>query len=224
MRGRHGSGPGPYVVSDASVDPRVSGVPAVAAGMVGAYLGMPLTASAGVPVGALCVLPRAAALGRGRRGPAPPARRLGGHRAGALGAVPRVRGHRLRFELAIDAAEIGSFDWDLTTGRLVWDDRLVEIFGYERTLRRLDRGVQRRGSTPTTAPGLRRPCSTAIDACGDFEAEYRIVLPDRRDPLGAGPRPGAGRRHGEAVRLLGAGLRHHRAAAGDPASPACSRR
>ena len=60
------SGPGPYVVSDASVDPRVSGVPAVAAGMVGAYLGMPLTTSSGVPVGALCVLaPRSRPWGDG---------------------------------------------------------------------------------------------------------------------------------------------------------------
>ena len=38
---------------------------------------------------------------------------------------------RLRGELAIDAAGIGTFDWDLVTGRLDWDARLVELFGYD---------------------------------------------------------------------------------------------
>src|SRR3954449_1183469 len=38
---------------------------------------------------------------------------------------------RLRAQLAIDAAGIGTFDWDLTTGRLTWDTRLIEMFGYD---------------------------------------------------------------------------------------------
>jgi PAS domain-containing protein len=48
---------------------------------------------------------------------------------------------RLRFDLAIDAAGIGSFAWDLTSGPLEWDDRLLEMFGV--------RGGQRsRGTAP----------------------------------------------------------------------------
>ena len=38
---------------------------------------------------------------------------------------------RLRGELAIEAAGIGTFDWDLVTGRLDWDARLIEMFGYD---------------------------------------------------------------------------------------------
>ncbi len=33
-------------------------------------------------------------------------------------------------DLAIAAAGIGTFEWDLTTGRLTWDSRLDELFGY----------------------------------------------------------------------------------------------
>ena len=46
-------------------------------------------------------------------------------------ARPADAGLELRFQLAIDAAGIGGFDWDLVTGRLDWDDRLQELFGYD---------------------------------------------------------------------------------------------
>ena len=45
--------------------------------------------------------------------------------AGAGGPDRDTEATRLRFDLAIDAAGIGSFDWDLTSGRLEWDDRLL---------------------------------------------------------------------------------------------------
>ena len=38
---------------------------------------------------------------------------------------------RLRWGLSIDAAGIGTFDWELRSDRLVWDERLLEIFGYD---------------------------------------------------------------------------------------------
>ena len=60
-----------------------------------------------------------------------------------LSALSReFEAQRLRFELAIDAAEIGSFDWDVLTGRLIWDDRLVELF--PERLRRLGRLCEER--------------------------------------------------------------------------------
>ena len=68
-----------------------------------------------------------------------------------LSALSReFEAHRLRVELAIDAAEIGSFDWDLATGRLVWDDRMVELLGYDRES--FDETVEslRRACIPTT--------------------------------------------------------------------------
>ncbi len=37
-----------------------------------------------------------------------------------------------RYRLALEAADIGTFDLDLTTGELVWDDRCRELFGLRR--------------------------------------------------------------------------------------------
>ena len=61
---------------------------------------------------------------------------------------------RLLRDLAVSAAGVGAFDWDLVTGRLVWDDRLLELFGYDRDdFDEHDRGVQRARCTPTTCRG-----------------------------------------------------------------------
>ena len=45
--------------------------------------------------------------------------------------VDEYENDRLRWGLAIDAAGIGTFDWDLVTGKLTWDDQLNRMFGYD---------------------------------------------------------------------------------------------
>ena len=39
---------------------------------------------------------------------------------------------QVMWQLAVDAAGIGAFDWDLRTGALRWDDRLLTVFGLTR--------------------------------------------------------------------------------------------
>ncbi|MFW3171732.1 SpoIIE family protein phosphatase [Geodermatophilus sp. CPCC 206100] len=114
-------------------------------------------------------------------------------------------GLELRFSLAIDAAGIGSFDWDLATGRLVWDDRLLEIFGYDRgcfggTIEAFTARLH-----PDDVDRTLEALQEAIDTCGEYDAEFRVVLPtgDTRWVQGRG-RALAGE-DGAAVRLVGAG-------------------
>ena len=85
---------------------------------------------------------------------------------------------RLRWGLAIDAAGIGTFDWDLISGRLTWDDRLIAMFGF---------GPEPFGETieafnsrlhPDDLSRVTEALQACIDACGEFEADYRVLLPD----------------------------------------------
>ncbi|PZA21471.1 SpoIIE family protein phosphatase, partial [Modestobacter versicolor] len=84
---------------------------------------------------------------------------------------------RLRWGLAIDAAGIGSFDWDLVSGRLAWDDRLLELFGYgaDGFSASIDAFTDR--LHPDDATRVGDVLQAAIDRCGDFEVEYRVQLP-----------------------------------------------
>jgi PAS domain S-box-containing protein len=110
---------------------------------------------------------------------------------------------RALWDLAVDAAGVGTFDLDLVTGALVWDDRLLELFGYDRatfdrTLESFNRRVH-----PDDLPRVLTALQDAIDTCGTYEAEYRVVRPD--DTLWVRAR---GRAlcdaSGSAVRVLGA--------------------
>ena len=111
---------------------------------------------------------------------------------------------RLRGEMAMAAAGIGTFDWDLVTGRLDWDDRLVELFGY--SVDSFDRSIAGFNDRlhPDDLDRVTAALQTAVGTCGDFAAIYRVVLPggdtrwvSARGRTLSGP-------DGTAVRLLGA--------------------
>ena len=196
----------PLVVPDARTDPRLADLPPVRAGEVVSYLGIPLFDQArDHVVGVLAVF-----------GPEPRVWREGDVVLLSQLAAPvatelelaalsaEFEGSRLRWGLAIDAAGIGSFDWDLVTGRLSWDDRMLELFGYDRAAFSSDLAAFTDRLHPDDADRVLEVLQAAIDSCGVFEAEYRV-----RHPSG-GTRwvQSRGRalpdERGIAVRLLGA--------------------
>ncbi len=169
---------GPLAVSDAATDRRVAALPPVTDGTVGAFVAVPLLVFDGTPVGALTVFTREPR--PWTDGETALLRQLADSAATELelSALSReFEAHRLRFELAIDAAEIGSFDWDLVTGRLVWDDRLVQIFGYDRDT--FDETIEAFEARlhPDDRNRVRAALQAAIDTRGEYGAEFRIVLP-----------------------------------------------
>ncbi|SNR71054.1 SpoIIE family protein phosphatase [Blastococcus mobilis] len=193
------------VVPDARADERVRGLPPVTSGEVRAYLGMPLTTTGGRTVGALCVF-----------GPTPrewsdddiaTLRQLAESSVTELELSALVRqyeGDRVRWALAIDAAGIGTFDWDLVTGRLWWDDQLVRMFGYDvdgfaETIDAFNDRLH-----PDDVERVSEALQQCIDTCGEYDAEYRVVRPDgetRWVHARGRALPGPA---GSAVRVLGA--------------------
>jgi PAS domain S-box-containing protein len=83
----------------------------------------------------------------------------------------------LRAELAIEAAGIGSYDYDVTTGRLTWDARMLDLFGYDRhgfdgTLDAFYARLH-----PEDVARTAQELQATIDARGSLDVEYRVVLP-----------------------------------------------
>jgi serine phosphatase RsbU (regulator of sigma subunit)/PAS domain-containing protein len=115
-----------------------------------------------------------------------------------------IAADRLRVELALDAAQIGSFDWDLVSGRLTWDDRLLHIFGYDRSTFDATFGAFTSRCHPEDRDRTVRAIEAAIAACGVFALDYRVVLPSGETRwVQARGRALAGD-DGTALRLLGA--------------------
>ena len=166
------------VVPDVRAEPRAADLPQVRAGIVGAYLGAPMVDSEGLVVGVVCVA-------------APTPRPwsdtdVATLRQLAAAAVTELElaalrtayeGDRLRYGLAVDAAGIGTFDWDLRTGELTWDTRLIEMFGYDAgsfggTIEAFNERVH-----PDDLPRVTDALQASIASLGDYEAEYRVVWP-----------------------------------------------
>jgi serine phosphatase RsbU (regulator of sigma subunit)/PAS domain-containing protein len=199
------AGTGALVVADAWTDERVRDLPPVRSGQVGAYLGVPLIGHAGTAIGALCVF-----------GPQPRAwseadittlHQLSESAVTELelsALVGEFEAEQVRWGLAIDAAGIGTFDWDLVSGRLSWDDRLSTMFGYEPGS--FDETIEAFSARlhPDDVLRVNETLQQSIRTCGEYDAEYRVVLPDggtrwvhARGRTLAGP-------DGSAVRVLGA--------------------
>ncbi|WP_210443404.1 SpoIIE family protein phosphatase [Nocardioides sp. SYSU D00065] len=112
---------------------------------------------------------------------------------------------RMAWRLAVDAAGVGAFVWDLVADDLRWDGRLIELFGLDEesfggTIKDFNRLVH-----PDDLARVSDALQRAIDTCGDYHAEYRIVQPSGHvrwiEARGRayGEHPG-----GQAVRLVGA--------------------
>jgi len=169
----------PLVVADARTDARVSNLPPVRSGAVASYLGTPLISPNGHVVGALCVFDRAPRTWS--EADVAILARLAGPVITELELSAQARDHsddRLRWELAVDAAEIGTFDWDLVTGHLAWDDRLLAMFGLEPAT--FDQSIDafRKRLHPDDARRVEEILQNCIAACSDYDAEYRVVRPD----------------------------------------------
>ena len=193
----------PFAVSDALVDERVRDLPPVTSGAVRGYLGVPLVTGTGLVLGALCVFDSEP-------------RTWSAHDVGLLGelgasAIVELELRALsqemttkaaQLDLALSAADTGSFDWDLDTGELKWDDRLISLFGYQRG----EFGERIEDFNARLHPDDLERVSEALGRClatvGDLALEYRVLRPDGERWVGARGRalPGP---DGKAARLLG---------------------
>jgi GAF domain-containing protein len=170
---------GPLVVPDAPEDGRVHDLPPVTSGQVGAYLGAPLTDKDDRVIGTLCVFGPDAR--EWSDSDVATLRRLADSVVTELELSALVReyeGDRLRWGLAVDAAGIGTFDWDLITGQLAWDDQLIAMFGYDVT--DFDQTIEAFNARlhPDDLQRVTDALQGCIDACGEYESEYRVVRPD----------------------------------------------
>jgi PAS domain S-box-containing protein len=131
--------------------------------------------------------------------------RPGGYGRGVDALSRALETDRLRVELAVDAAGIGSFDWDLVTGRLSWDERLLAIFGYDRDA--FDQTIEAFSARvhPDDVERVDEALRTAIDTVGEYDAEFRVVLPGGETRWVQGRGRALADAAGTAVRLLGVG-------------------
>lgn len=83
-----------------------------------------------------------------------------------------------RLLAALNASHTGTFRWNLRTDELTWDDAMDQLFGLApgQTARSFDQFL--RLVHPDDRDAVRHACERCREGAFDFEAEFRVMLPD----------------------------------------------
>lgn len=105
--------------------------------------------------------------------------------------------------IALSAAHLGTYDWDLRTSRVTWNKAQHEIAGtdpstYEPTLESIWTHVH-----PDDRARMNELASSALASGGSYDAEYRLVTPDGRVRWCVGSTAVVLDAHSQPVRLSG---------------------
>jgi PAS domain S-box-containing protein len=84
--------------------------------------------------------------------------------------------HRLR--LAIDSGRFGIWDRDILSGTLLWDDRMLEIYGMDRDSFTGRYEAWQKMVLPDDLAGALEANQAALRGEREYDAEFRIVHPD----------------------------------------------
>ena len=115
-----------------------------------------------------------------------------------------LRASEDRLRLATEATQLGTFDYDPVSGKLVWDERCKQIFGLPPDAE-IDYGTFLAGVHPDDRESadlaVKRVLDPAVD--GGFELEYRVVRSDEGQECWVDARGRAFFEDGRAVRFIG---------------------
>ncbi|MGY1752217.1 GAF domain-containing protein [Blastococcus sp. SYSU D01042] len=166
----------PLAVPDARTDDRVTDLPAVTSGEVGAYLGSPLTTAAGLVVGVLALYDPDPRPWTGDD--AELLRQLASSVVAELelaAAKAAVASSTRRLDVALEASSVGIWEVDLRRGEMDWDERSAAIFGHEGALRLPMDLLMSEYVHPDDRESAERGMGEAIAARAQYTIELRVL-------------------------------------------------
>ncbi|MET0763944.1 MAG: SpoIIE family protein phosphatase [Blastococcus sp.] len=169
----------PLSLPDALDDPRVADLPAVTSGQVRAYLGSPLVAASGHVVGALTVYdpeprqwtPDESELLRQLAASVVAELELSAARSAVGTSVTRLN-------VALEASSIGTWERDLRTGLIDWDERCAALFGLDGAIQFEEGSMGSRFVHRDDAGPLQEAMQRAMEERGQFTTEFRAMRVD----------------------------------------------
>ncbi|OLP19681.1 hypothetical protein BST81_03825 [Leptolyngbya sp. 'hensonii'] len=96
------------------------------------------------------------------------------------GQNPEVALHRSEEQrsLALDMTQLGTWDWDMTTGSLTWTDNTFRLLGFAPGEVEPTQAVWRQRVHPEDLEGIEQATLRDLEGQGPGEVEYRVVHPD----------------------------------------------
>lgn len=89
-----------------------------------------------------------------------------------------LRASEERLRLAMNAAQMGSWDWDMRTGEILWSPHHERIFGYQPDTPRRSYDDFKNRLHPEDVQRVEAILNEAIATCGLYQCEFRVIWPD----------------------------------------------
>ncbi|MFA8343207.1 MAG: PAS domain S-box protein [Rhodothermaceae bacterium] len=83
-----------------------------------------------------------------------------------------------RLQLAVKSAKIGIWDLDLKDNNLIWDDRMYELYGLDKSVTKCSFELWKDKIHPEDSEKTVNTLQTAIDGKNDYNTQYRIMSGD----------------------------------------------
>lgn len=83
-----------------------------------------------------------------------------------------------RIDLATRAAQLGIWDWDIPADKLIWDDRMYELYGIQKDEFGGAYEAWFKGVHPEDKPKCDVAIKQALDGTKEYDLEFRVLWPD----------------------------------------------
>lgn len=108
-----------------------------------------------------------------------------------------------RFEMAQYAAAVGTWDWDIVNGHILWSAQMFQLFGLNPKKGTASFDLWREVLHPDDLEIADKRINLALEQKATLNSDYRIILPDGRvrwiNSVGEGQYDG----HGRPIRMIG---------------------
>ena len=89
-----------------------------------------------------------------------------------------LRGSEERLRLAVTRGNVGIWEWDLATDRLIWSDQLRAMFGWRPANERLSFSMFMEAVHPADRDHLVASLERSLSVRASYDEEFRVVRPD----------------------------------------------
>lgn len=95
----------------------------------------------------------------------------------------RAERQKTRLDLALSAATIGTWEWEVVTGELSWDENMFALYGIAKSDFTGRYESFQRLVHPDDVEQVEKELQDAVTGKKDFDTQFRIVTPDKKEKV-----------------------------------------
>jgi len=108
-----------------------------------------------------------------------------------------------RITIATHSTEMGIWDYDIINDKLVWDAIMFQLYGISSTEFKGNYQAWKQRVHPDDLAVMMSKVKQSIELCDNFDAEFRIILPDGKEKYIKAQAKVTKNRHGTVCRMVG---------------------